>query len=90
MEDNIILGTFRSRPSDAPKQKAEMRGALKVIGQDRILLPTLAAIERAGMKTDRDHGEWNLGEEPSSKEEVVLVEKIGITPSRVRRKKTKS
>lgn len=35
LEDDIILGTFRSRISDAPKQEAEMRRALKVIGQDR-------------------------------------------------------
>ena len=35
LEDDIILGTFRSRIADAPKQEAEMRRALKVIGQDR-------------------------------------------------------
>ena len=48
-----------------------MRRALKVIGQDRILLPTMAAFEKAGMKMDLDHGEWDLGEAPGSEEELA-------------------
>lgn len=34
-EDDTIIGTFQSRVSDAPKQEAEMRRALKIIGQSR-------------------------------------------------------
>ena len=34
-EDDTIIGTFQSRLSDAPKQEAEMRRALKIIGQSR-------------------------------------------------------
>lgn len=34
-EDDTIIGTFQSRISDAPKQEAEMRRALKIIGQNR-------------------------------------------------------
>lgn len=34
-EDDIIIGTFQSRVTDAPKQEAEMRRALKIIGQSR-------------------------------------------------------
>ena len=34
-EDDTILGTFRSRVADAPKQEAQMRRALKIIGQVR-------------------------------------------------------
>ena len=48
-----------------------MRGALKVIGQDRILLPTMAPFEKAGMKMDLDHEEWDLGKAPGSKEELA-------------------
>ena len=70
LEDNMILGTFHSGIVDDPKQEAEMRGALKVIGQGRILLPTMAAFEKTGIKMDLDHGEWDLGEAPSSKEEL--------------------
>lgn len=34
-EDDTIIGTFQSRVSDAPKHEAEMRRALKIIGQSR-------------------------------------------------------
>ena len=34
-EDETIIGNFQSRISDAPKQEAEMRRALKIIGQSR-------------------------------------------------------
>ena len=34
-EDDTIIGTFQSRIADAPKQEAEMRRALKIIGQSR-------------------------------------------------------
>lgn len=34
-EDDVIIGTFKSRISDAPKQEAAMRRALKIIGQSR-------------------------------------------------------
>ena len=34
-EDDTIIGTFQSRVADAPKQEAEMRRALKIIGQSR-------------------------------------------------------
>ena len=90
LEDDIILGTFHSRIADAPKHEAEVRRALKVIGQDRVLLPKVAVFEKAGITTDLDHVEWDLVEAPGSKEEVALVENKGITPSRVRRKKRKS
>ena len=35
IEDDTIIGTFRARIADAPKQEAEMRRALKIIGQSR-------------------------------------------------------
>ena len=35
LEDDTIIGTFQSRISDAPKQEAQMRRALKIIGQSR-------------------------------------------------------
>ncbi len=35
IEDETIIGTFQSRVSDAPKHEAEMRRALKIIGQSR-------------------------------------------------------
>lgn len=34
-EDDTIIGMFQARISDAPKQEAEMRRALKIIGQSR-------------------------------------------------------
>ena len=34
-EDETIIGTFQSRISDAPKQEAGIRRALKIIGQSR-------------------------------------------------------
>lgn len=34
-EDDNIVGVFNSRIADAPKQEADMRRALKIIGQDR-------------------------------------------------------
>ena len=33
--DDTIIGTFQARVSDAPKQEAKMRRALKIIGQSR-------------------------------------------------------
>lgn len=35
LEDDIIIGNFQSRVSDAPRQEAELRRALKIIGQHR-------------------------------------------------------
>lgn len=35
LDDDTIIGTFQSRVSDAPRQEAELRRALKVIGQHR-------------------------------------------------------
>lgn len=35
LEDSTIIGTFQSRVSDAPRQEAELRRALKIIGQHR-------------------------------------------------------
>lgn len=34
-DDDTIIGTFQSRIVDAPKQEANMRRALKIIGQSR-------------------------------------------------------
>lgn len=34
-EDDTILGTFHSRIADAPKQEAELRRALLILGQTR-------------------------------------------------------
>ena len=33
--DDTIIGTFQARVADAPKQEADMRRALKIIGQSR-------------------------------------------------------
>jgi hypothetical protein len=35
LDDDTIIGTFQSRVSSSPKQEAELRRALKIIGQDR-------------------------------------------------------
>lgn len=35
MDDDFIIGTFQARISDAPKQEAEYRRALRIIGLDR-------------------------------------------------------
>ena len=35
LDDNHIIGNFRSRIIDAPKQESELRRALKIIGQHR-------------------------------------------------------
>lgn len=34
-DDDTVIGTFQSRVSDAPRQEAELRRALKIIGQHR-------------------------------------------------------
>lgn len=35
LDDDTIVGTFQARVSSSPKQQAELRRALKIIGQDR-------------------------------------------------------
>lgn len=35
LDDDTIIGTFQARVSSSPKQQAELRRALKIIGQDR-------------------------------------------------------
>ena len=35
LDDETIIGSFRSRVGDAPRQEAEMRRALRIIGLDR-------------------------------------------------------
>ena len=35
LDDEHIIGTFQSRAQDSPKQEAEMRGQLKIIGAHR-------------------------------------------------------
>ena len=35
LDEDHIIGTFQSRVSDAPKQEADLRVALKTIGQHR-------------------------------------------------------
>lgn len=35
LDDDTIIGTFQSRVSDAPRQEAEIRRALRIIGQHR-------------------------------------------------------
>ena len=35
LDDDTIIGTFQSRIASSPKQDAELRRALKIIGQDR-------------------------------------------------------
>lgn len=35
LDDDTIIGTFQSRVSNSPKQEAELRRALKIIGQER-------------------------------------------------------
>ncbi|KAI4097115.1 MAG: hypothetical protein LQ344_000524 [Seirophora lacunosa] len=35
LDEDVIIGTFQSRVADAPRQEAELRRALQIIGQDR-------------------------------------------------------
>ena len=35
LDDDTVIGTFQSRIADAPRQEAELRRALKIIGQHR-------------------------------------------------------
>lgn len=35
LDDDTIIGTFQSRISDSPRQEAELRRALNIVGQDR-------------------------------------------------------
>lgn len=35
LDDDMIIGTFQSRISDAPRQESELREALRIIGLDR-------------------------------------------------------
>jgi ubiquitin carboxyl-terminal hydrolase 25/28 len=35
LDEDTIIGTFQSRVSSSPKQEAELRRALKIVGQDR-------------------------------------------------------
>ena len=35
LDDDVIIGAFQSRVSDAPKQETQLRRALRIIGQDR-------------------------------------------------------
>ena len=36
LDDDFIIGTFQARISDGPKQEAELRRALRIVGQDRL------------------------------------------------------
>ena len=53
LEDDTIIGTFQSRVSDAPKQEAEMRRALKIIGQCRTS-EKIELVASQGMLTSND------------------------------------
>ncbi|KAL8907842.1 MAG: hypothetical protein Q9207_001165 [Kuettlingeria erythrocarpa] len=35
LDDDLIIGSFQSRVTDAPRQESELRRALQIIGQDR-------------------------------------------------------
>lgn len=35
LDDDLIIGSFQSRVTDAPRQEPELRRALQIIGQDR-------------------------------------------------------
>ena len=53
LADNTIIGTFQARISDAPKQEAEMRHNLRIIGQSRASDKIRLAASQGNISTAR-------------------------------------
>ncbi|KAL8928475.1 MAG: hypothetical protein Q9208_001709 [Pyrenodesmia sp. 3 TL-2023] len=48
LDDDLIIGSFQSRATDAPRQEPELRRALQIIGQDRSSQKMQSIASRSG------------------------------------------